>query len=70
MSGTSMDGLDIVLSKFDDENDQWRFSIKNCKTYNYPEFWIETLYNSKNLSGLELMIADKDLGTYFGERVQ
>ena len=70
MSGTSMDGLDIVLSKFDNENDQWRFSIENYKTYNYPEFWIETLYNSKNLSGLELMIADKDLGTYFGERVQ
>jgi anhydro-N-acetylmuramic acid kinase len=69
MSGTSMDGLDIVLAKFEEEHGKWSFTIDNCKTYSYPDKWIKTLSNSKDLSGLDLMIADKDLGTYFGERV-
>lgn len=69
MSGTSMDGLDIALVKFDQENGRWSYDLQHCKTYSYPHEWLRKLTNSKQLSGLELMMTDKDLGIYFGQRV-
>lgn len=69
MSGTSMDGLDIALVRFDQENGRWSYDLQHCKTYSYPQEWLEKLTNSKQLSGLDLMMADKDLGIYFGQRV-
>ncbi|MFZ9028118.1 MAG: anhydro-N-acetylmuramic acid kinase [Crocinitomicaceae bacterium] len=69
MSGTSMDGLDIALVRFDEKNGKWSYDLQHCKTYSYPNNWLDKLANSKQLSGLELMMADKDLGVYFGERV-
>ena len=69
MSGTSMDGLDIALVKFDEENGRWSYSLQHCKTYSYPDDWLDKLANSKQLSGIELMMTDTDLGIYFGNLV-
>lgn len=69
MSGTSMDGLDIALVKFDEENGRWSYDLLHCKTYSYPQEWLRKLSNSKQLSGLDLMMTDKDLGIYFGQQV-
>lgn len=69
MSGTSMDGLDVALVKFQEENGHWEYSLQHCKTYHYPDQWVEKLTKSKQFSGLDLMMADKDLGIYFGQRI-
>ena len=39
MSGSSLDGLDIALVKFNEENDKYRFQILEAETLPYPDHW-------------------------------
>ena len=44
MSGTSLDGLDIVYVNF--KHDKfWKYEIINSKTYKYEKKWISLLKN-------------------------
>lgn len=69
MSGTSMDGLDIVLTAFKENEGDWSFNLLHCKTYGYDRKWVERFNQSKLLSGEELMLLDLELGKYFAECV-
>lgn len=69
MSGTSMDGVDLAHCQFSKSGDDWQFSLLETDTYTYPQAILERLAQSKSLSGLEIKILDKDLGTFFGESV-
>ena len=42
MSGTSIDGLDIVLCNFI-KDEKWNFEIEDAITFKYSKFWKETL---------------------------
>lgn len=70
MSGTSLDGLDIVdvlLSKV--SKDQWTFEVLHAETVDYSEDWQFRLGNSANESGIVLTQLSHDLGNYFGDAV-
>lgn len=70
MSGTSLDGLDIVyVSFFYSVENQWSFKIKFAKTVSYPSKLKEKLANSKQLSGLDLMLLNNQLALFFGKCV-
>ena len=44
MSGTSLDGLDVVYVNF--KHDKfWKYEIINSKTYKYEKKWIRLLEN-------------------------
>ena len=49
MSGTSLDGLDIVHVIFK-QSKTWEFEIINAKTYSYSEKWVEKLNNITKLT--------------------
>ncbi|MBU8893772.1 MAG: anhydro-N-acetylmuramic acid kinase [Bacteroidales bacterium] len=68
MSGTSLDGLDIVLCNFTHQ-DKWNFSILKYETINYSEEWTEKLNNASGLKGFDLAILHKEFGHYIGESV-
>ena len=40
MSGTSLDGVDLVYVNFNYHN-KWNFNIIRAKTYKYEDRWIE-----------------------------
>ena len=42
MSGTSLDGVDLVYVNFNYHN-KWNFKIIRAKTYKYEDRWIEIL---------------------------
>ena len=42
MSGTSLDGLDIVYVNFKYEK-YWKYEIINSKTYRYEDKWVSLL---------------------------
>ena len=44
MSGTSLDGLDIVYVSFKLDK-YWKYEIINSKTYKYEKKWISRLQN-------------------------
>ena len=67
MSGTSLDGLDVVYSKIYQNNEKWEFSLIASKTVSYTAEWFKSLDNSRSLTGLELVKLDVDYGILNGE---
>jgi len=70
MSGTSVDGLDIVAAEFSLEKEQWNYKLLKCDSIAYPDLLKQKLINSINFSGEDLIYLDNELGNYIGEKVQ
>lgn len=68
MSGTSLDGLDIALCEFK-ENSGWSFRILFAETQKFNDQFTARLMKADQLTGLELMKLNSDLGRHFGETV-
>lgn len=69
MSGTSLDGLDICLARFEKQT-AWSFEILEAQTLPYPEEWEEKLRNSMHLSAEELLALHSEYGFYLGKSVK
>lgn len=70
MSGTSMDGIDIVYATYEfSENELCNHVVQHSKTYEYSTYLLENLKISTQLSPSELLILDKILGIYYSERI-
>jgi anhydro-N-acetylmuramic acid kinase len=68
MSGTSMDGIDIVCATYEfTEKEQCTHVVRHSKTYEYSTLLLEKLKISTQLSTSELLILDKTLGFYYSE---
>ncbi|MGY5351737.1 anhydro-N-acetylmuramic acid kinase [Wenyingzhuangia sp. IMCC45533] len=68
MSGTSLDGVDLVLVEFSKDNS---FKILNCKTIMYNDYWLKSLKNVSKISKESLLLSDidTDLGKYFSKLI-
>jgi anhydro-N-acetylmuramic acid kinase len=58
MSGTSCDGLDLALCRFDGEFPQVDFEILSAHCFEYSAEWREKLQNAMHLSALDLAILE------------
>lgn len=67
MSGTSLDGVDLVSVVFNNEGSGWTFRITASECVPYTDAWKERLSQAENGSALELSLLDVELGIYFGE---
>ena len=69
MSGSSLDGLDIALVRFQEENGKYRFQILQAETLPYPDEWKQRLSEAFHKQPSELTELDKAYGKYLGEQV-
>ncbi len=69
MSGTSLDGIDLVYTSIFKENGEYSYQILNSKTIPYPKKWEDTLRNAFYSSEYKLKQLDKAYGVYLGEVV-
>lgn len=67
MSGTSLDGLDLVYVEF--KENYKKFTILNCKTVAYSNEWRDKLQNAISFSKENLNHLDLDYGKYLGSQV-
>ncbi|MFP4847115.1 anhydro-N-acetylmuramic acid kinase [Winogradskyella sp. PE311] len=63
MSGTSLDGIDIIYAEFKFDN-QWTFVIHNAETIKYSKKWKSILKELVNRSRLELDNIDAEYSIY------
>lgn len=66
MSGTSLDGLDLIAAEFWLKNGNWNFNIHFAETVSYSNEWSEKLRNSPSLSGETLIELHADFGRFLG----
>jgi len=69
MSGSSLDGLDIVFAEFHENAGSWNFEIKAADCYEYSDNWIEKLRNATTLSALAYQLLHVEYGHYLGQQV-
>jgi anhydro-N-acetylmuramic acid kinase len=70
MSGTSLDGLDIALCRFNRNDSNWTFEILEADTLEYPELWMKSLINANRLKREELMVLDDEYGSFLGKQAK
>ncbi|SDS27520.1 anhydro-N-acetylmuramic acid kinase [Polaribacter sp. KT25b] len=68
MSGTSLDGIDLVYVKFD-ANNYKDFEIIYAETISYTDVWKNTLQKAIHFSSDELAILNNDYGKLLGNVV-
>lgn len=70
MSGTSLDGMDLGLFHFWEENGAWKFEIGEAETIAYPDTWKKDLAHSLEKSSEELIRMDRDYGMWVGKAIR
>ncbi len=66
MSGTSLDGLDLVAVEFWQSAEKWNFNIVSAKTISYSNEWLNWLSNAPTLSGEKLIELNTNYGRFLG----
>jgi anhydro-N-acetylmuramic acid kinase len=69
MSGTSLDGVDLVFAKFT-RNKAYSFEILQKEAVEYSEKWKKTLFDGFHLSGEKLTKLNVDYGQFLGELIK
>lgn len=69
MSGSSLDGLDIVFAELEETRGNWNYTIKACECYEYDEEWKNNLSNAKSLNAYDYMLLHINYGKYFAAAV-
>ena len=70
MSGTSMDGLDLVHVQFEiNELNEWNYRLLAAETIPYPQEIIDQLTQCTQLNVPLFLQLDKQIGSIFGEMV-
>ena len=68
MSGTSLDGLDLVYSKFIFDDDNWAYEILDVKTVDYDDVpqWKTRLLQAPSLSPIDLEKLNEEYAAFLG----
>lgn len=69
MSGSSLDGLDIVFAEFHENAGNWNFEIKAAECFEYSAEWKERLQNAVSFSALDYQLFHAEYGHYLGKEV-
>ena len=69
MSGTSLDGLDLVYCKIKKGKKGWKFEIQSAKTKKYNALWKSKLSIAHTLAAEELLTLDYQYGKYLVKAV-
>ena len=69
MSGTSLDGLDLVISRFHQIRNQWQYRILKAVTFDYPAEWKQRLSNASMFDTCSFLLFHDEYGRYIGDAV-
>jgi anhydro-N-acetylmuramic acid kinase len=69
MSGSSLDGLDIVYAHLQETGGKWNYEIVAADCYAYPSELVNRLKYAVDLPAMEYLLLDTDYGNYVGAQV-
>ena len=69
MSGTSLDGMDLVAAEFWQSKNIWNFKILSTTTVSYTEQWLQKLKQSPALYGKELIQLHNEYGSFIATKI-
>src|SRR5687768_3945111 len=69
MSGSSLDGLDMVLAEINEHAGRWEFNIMASVCYEYNAEWKNKLEFAVDLNARDYQLLHAAYGHYLGEQV-
>ena len=69
MSGSSLDGLDIVFAELQEHAGKWSYEIIAADCFEYEVEWKEKLQGATQLSALDYQLLHAEYGHYLGRQV-
>ena len=69
MSGSSLDGLDIVFAEIHENGGKWNYEILQADCYAYSDEWVNKLKNAVSLSALDYQLLHAEYGHFLGQQV-
>lgn len=69
MSGSSLDGLDIVFTELTEQRGKWTYEIKAAETVHYDAQWKQSLANAAQATAYDYLQLHTAYGRYLGEAV-
>jgi len=69
MSGSSLDGLDIVFAEFQENAGKWSYDIPKATCYSYNKEWIERLRTATSLNACDYQLLHSEFGHYIGKQI-
>ena len=69
MSGSSLDGLDLVLAELQEQAGKWSYEIIFSTCYSYEKHWEQKLRDAPEMTAKEYSLLHTDYGRYIGETV-
>src|SRR5258705_1132947 len=69
MSGSSLDGLDIVFAELQENGGKWSYEITQADCYPYSAEWMKRLQQSITLPAIDYQLLHVDYGNYLGQQV-
>ena len=69
MSGSSLDGLDLVVCRFEEHNATLQWALERTEHVPLPPKWVDTLLALPNASGKELIQQHVAFGHFLGQQI-
>ncbi|MCB9054496.1 MAG: anhydro-N-acetylmuramic acid kinase [Chitinophagales bacterium] len=69
MSGSSLDGLDIVFAEFQEQGGKWAYEILQADCSAYSSEWKKDLSQATELTAADYLLLHSRFGHYLGEQV-
>ena len=69
MSGSSLDGLDIVFTELQETGGKWNYELRNADCLEYDEEWKQKLTNASGLPALDYQLLHAEFGNFIGQKI-
>lgn len=69
MSGSSLDGLDILYAQFHEQGGHWSYTLEKAACYPYAAEWEQRLRSARTLSAADYCQLHIDYGHFLGQQV-
>lgn len=69
MSGSSLDGLDIVFTELQEKTGRWNYEIKHACCIAYDKVWEQKLQEAVNLPAKDYLLLHTDYGHFTGQKI-
>lgn len=69
MSGSSLDGLDLVFAELEESRGKWTYTIRAAHCYDYEAGWEQRLRHATQLNAYEYLLLHSEYGHYIGKKI-
>lgn len=69
MSGSSLDGIDIVFTELQEQGGIWQYEIQHAACIDYDKLWYQKLQQAITFSAKDYLLLHTEYGEFIGQKI-